>query len=83
MSDKQAQAEAWTRKKPRKTTHNHLFIQILIMFAIGAPIALGGLIMAFVFSVPYMPLAVLITWGIASIAYIALHIKYNHLKPKK
>jgi hypothetical protein len=78
MSNKQAQAEAWVRKKPKRTTHNQLLIQFLIVVAIGAPIALGGLAIAFAFCMPFMPLYILITWGIASVTYIALYIKYNH-----
>ena len=47
------------------------------MVAVGSPLALGGLIMAFAFCVPYMPLAILITWGITSTMYTALDFKYK------
>ena len=74
MSDKLAQAEAWIRKKPKRTIHNQKLIQVLLMLSVGVPIPLAGVVIALAFCVPYMPLMLLVAWCIASSSYITLRV---------
>jgi uncharacterized RDD family membrane protein YckC len=73
MSDKQAQAEAWVRKK-KKTIYSENFIKFLIILAAALPIPMAAFVLWVVFYFPFMPVIVLVVWGIASAVYVTLDI---------
>jgi hypothetical protein len=73
MSDKQAQAEAWIRKKKRPI-YSENFIKFLIILAAALPIPVSGFVLWVVFYFPFVPSIVLIVWIIAAAVYVALDI---------
>jgi hypothetical protein len=73
MSDKQAQVEAWVRKK-KTPIYGENFIKFLIILAAALPIPMAGLTLWVVFYFPFVPSIVFIVWGIASAVYITLDI---------
>jgi len=73
MSDKQAQAEAWVRKKKR-IIYNENVIKLLIILAAAIPIPLCTFLLWIVFIFPFMPFIVLVVWSIAASIYVTLNI---------
>jgi len=49
--DKQAQAEAWVRKKPKRIVQNQTLIILLMILAVGVPIPAAGFLFYCVFCV--------------------------------
>jgi hypothetical protein len=79
--DRQAQAEAWTRKKPKRIIQNQRLIQLGIILCIAVPIPLAGVVFWLVFvAVPHMPLILFVTWLISSALYIGLEIVVRYEK---
>lgn len=47
---------------------------MIVLASFILPVSLGSIVFWFVFTVPFMPLIIVVTWLIASVAYIALRI---------
>jgi membrane protein YdbS with pleckstrin-like domain len=80
----QAQAEAWVRKKPRRTIHNQTLIQLLAIACGVGSIWLGGFIFWLVFGVApaiVVP-SILAVWAVGSVSYIVmrLHVERQNKK---
>ena len=74
--DKQAQAEASIRKKPRRIIQNQTLIQLLIILSITIPLPLSAVIIVMVFSIaPVIVIpSILIAWVVGSVTYIVLKV---------
>lgn len=78
--DKQARAEAWTRKKSKRIIQNQRLIQFIIFLCMAVPIPLAGVVFWLVFAVPYMPLILFVAWLICSALYVGLAIVVRYGK---
>jgi len=72
-----AQAEAMLRKSKKHIVQNQLLIQILAALGIISPFLFGYAAFMIVFTIPYGPLAVLISWLVLGTGYYSLYIYYH------
>ena len=82
--DKQAQAEAWVRKKPKRIVQNQMLIQLLIILSMATPIPLTGVMFGLVFSVApaiVVP-SIVVAWVVGSFSFIVmrLHVERQNKK---
>jgi hypothetical protein len=82
--DKQAQAEAWIRKKPKRIIQNQTLIILLMILAVGVPIPATGFLFYCVFCVApsYVIPICLSLWAVCSVSYIVmrLHVERQNKK---
>jgi hypothetical protein len=82
--DKQAQSEAWVRKKKR-IIHNQWLIRILLILSLIVPIPASGIIL-WLFFVAFPPIilqSVLALWFASSVAYASLRVYFWHRAEKQ
>lgn len=73
---KEAEVEAWIRRRNRRIIHNQLLIQLSAMLAIAVPFPLTALIFWATFGLgsPIIIGGIITLWVVASVVYAALSI---------
>jgi len=81
MDETKPEAEVWVRK-PKKTTHNQLLIQLLIILEISSPLGIVGVVFSIlnVFSIFFQ--VVLAAWACLLVFYVGGNI-YVRMSEKK
>jgi|GEM_PF-2082285 len=81
---KEAEVEAWVRRRSRRIIHNQLLIQVLAVLAIVVPFPLAALIFWVVFGVgsPVIIQSIITLWVAVTVIYAALCV-YIKIKQKK
>jgi len=74
--DRQAQAEAWIRKKPRRIIQSQALVVMLMILTVIVPIPLSGLILMLVFCVaPAIVIpSILVVQVVGSVIYIVMRL---------
>jgi hypothetical protein len=81
---KEAEVEAWVRRRSRRIIHNQLLIQVSAILAIAIPLPLVALFFWAVFGLgsPIIIQSIITLWVIVTIIYAALSI-YIKIKQRK
>lgn len=85
MDTDESKVEVWIRKKPKRIIQNQTFIVLVSILAGVSPLILSGGVFWFVFSLhsPVVIPAIIISWFISSVTYIALRLASRILSAKE
>jgi hypothetical protein len=85
MDTDESKVEAWIRKTPKRIIQNQTLIVLVSILAGVLPLILSGGVFWFVFSLyPSVVIpAIIISWIISSVAYIALELASRRLAAKE
>ena len=73
--DKQAQAEAWIRKKPKRIIQNQVLIVAIMCAVVVGTIPLSVVIFWLVFGVaPIVIPSILVVWAVSSVSYAVMRV---------
>jgi len=82
--DEEAQAEAYTRKKPRRIIQNQGLIAFLMCLVVVGALPFGGFIFFLMFGIypSFIIPFTLVLWAVSSVSYIVmrLHVERQNKK---